>query len=309
MPKSKSKASVRVARPRPQSSRPQHKSYDDDIVRFYSGRSDTFRMPDHTTAPSATMRVAQDVSLTTNANGDALVLLSPVLSTAQGNFAVTAGTLGAAANWTAHPQQASIMSFAKRAKINAWRITVLYIGAEATTQGVMFMGLTNDTSVLNGISMNSIKPQMKAFTMKPGGRYTFYVPLNAFQNPELPQSSSFGTEAWPTVILYFNGLPPSAQPILMRDVRACEYYPEMASSPALHLETEPHDPVGMAEAGSFPGVAAEEAEDSGPSWASKLGAATYDFMLGGAGRMAQREGDRAVLRNHLQARNIGHIEF
>jgi len=145
--------------------------------------------------------------------------------------------------------------------------------------------------------------------MKPGGTWTFYVPMLSTPVLEQVSGGNFMTETWPSMFLFFRGLPASSSVLLVRDVRCLEFYPELSAVPLIDLKSEPYDPVGMAEAGIFPGVAQENGSDEGPTWAEKLGKATYNFVGGVAAGFAERNAAREVIRDHMMGNRIHMLEL
>jgi len=186
---------------------------------------------------------------------------------------------------------------------------VSYVGTEQNASGIMYVGSTANYGGMASQLMLSYQPQAQSFPMKAGGSWTFYVPMNSFPAYEAVTGVGFMTEAWPAFFLFWRGLPASTSPIVVRDVRAVEYYPEISSLPFVDLKSEPYDPVGFAEAGMFPGTAQENGTDEGPSWASKLGKATYDFVGGVAAGFAERNAAREVLREHMMGGRIQVLEL
>lgn len=271
----------------------------DPVVSFYDGASNAFRLADIATAATALYAMSEDLTVAANVNGDAAVGFLPNLQNSQNACVVTAGSL--AATWTAtqHPQYATLAANASRLRMTGWRITVRYVGPEATASGTMYVGTSlGFTQNMISSGLSNYTPVMRPYALRAGGEWTFYAPMLGSPDFERDSTTAFNNYFGGMVFL-FRGLPASVSPLIIRSERSVEYIPELALTSLVTSLPEPYDPVQQAEAGVLSGTAQGNSDDAGGAWAAKVANAQRMLLQGatGAAVVAARE----LLRRHLGA--------
>lgn len=295
MPASKSKANARAARRVPRS-----ELSPDPVASFYSGAANAFRLADPATAATALYAMSEDVTVTSNGNGDAAVGFLPNLQNSQNVNSVLAGNLAASWTVTQHPQYATLTANASRVRLTGWRITVRYVGAEATAAGTMYVGTSlGFTTTMISSGMANFTPVMKAYTLRAGGTWTFYAPMLGLPDFERDSATTFNNYFGGMVFL-FRGLPTSTGALIIRSERSVEYLPELSLTSLVSCVPEPYDPVREAEAGVLSGTAQDSEDDKGTQWVQHVAQAQKLLLQGGTAIAVA--GAREVLRRHLGAR-------
>lgn len=252
------------------------------------------------TAATALFPMVADVNITSNANGCAAAGVLSSLDTYSNTF--VASTLAATNTLAPMPQKAQLLANCAKARVTGIRVTLRYIGPEGTTAGQLFVGncAQPDNTVRNG-PITSFTPYMRQYALVPGGEWTFYLPM--FSNsPDFEDlaATRFQNDHWGGLAIIIAGVSASATLMAMRINASVEYIPELSFYTMVTSESEPYDPVGLAEAGYLAGVGVSGPPQTTLKWSPQLKTAVASLLQGGTAVAAVAA--RAWLQNHMRDR-------
>lgn len=275
MPRSKSKARARAVSGKGRSAlSPGVRS----VVAFYEGSAKPFRLPDAYRGPTAVKTLIHDA--TSPAATQFGIGFYPSLAAHQQNVAVTAGNLAATWTPTAHSQLSLMTTNALRARVNAMRVTVTYVGKATDACGTLYVGSSNTFSTtMISASLASYSGTMKLFPLEAGRTYTFYASQfgeSAFENPATV-GSFMGNGSG--LVFLVSGSTGVAGVLNFRTEVVSEYITDGLGSSLAELRAEPYDQLGVIAAGVLSG---QDSTTKGEGWASSIVEGAAKLAWGGA---------------------------
>jgi len=224
----------------------------DPLLAFRLGSDSPLRLPDESAEPTAATVLRNEYTLTSSANGDIVFAECPPLASALRTFTITAGAVSAAAD-TAHPQRTAFLAEARYARLVAWRVQIVYIGAEQESAGYLSCSTKHPNDVPIGALLDGLHTGAPAQVRATDG---LIVHGNFLQTPrwEDPNSATFmygGT--YQMIVIACSGLPPSKPVLRVRVSRFMEYVPVEGALAEGELMHEPVNPAAMAVHGQLSG--------------------------------------------------------
>lgn len=268
MVKSKSKQTARVAY---SGGLPAHPGLrqKDALLAYRLGEEAPLRLPDSENTPSAATVLRSEYTVGSDAAGHAVFGELHTLDTAKAVWTVTAGSTGLATT-TAHPQYAAITGEARFARMVAYKVQVLYIGAEQTAAGYLsFQEVPNGADISNS-TVDSLHTGADVQVRAHDGLEVF---VDYYQPPryEAPTSSDFMKSTFPVAAFIASGLPASTASLFrVRVTRFVEYLPLGGSLAEGETNHEPHNPGALAVHGELSGRATSVKRTNEPGWAQKV---------------------------------------
>lgn len=267
MPRSKSKQNVLAVRSgRPANARrenapqratrlPLHPALGQlpDIVRYRMGETIPLRLPDESNDPSAAKVLKSEYTVSSDAAGHAVFGEQYNLSGSRCSWTVTAGTTGTT-NTTVHPQNTAFQTEARVARMVAYRVSVMYIGAEQTSAGYLSYEEKVLVSDVASLSVDALHTGNEVQVKAQDG-LVVYVDYTQQPRWEDPTVATFCQYTFPCACFIASGLPVSTPVFRVKVERFLEYLPNEGVLSEGELNHEPHDPGALSAHGALSGTA------------------------------------------------------
>lgn len=234
------------------------------------------RLPDEYTSPTNAIKLTEEYTITTSADGYAVFSVAPALSRAKYTNAVTvtAGVASTAAiTYTAHPDYTTFTTNFLYARTVAMQITISYIAPPMTASGrLIWIESGNIGATTNVADLSTLLDDGESTPLIDGK----IVRPRPTQTPRLEDSTmpAFGYATWPVHDFIIVGALANAPVVSVRVTRHVEAISLKNAITRGEAKVEPFNPDAMAMSANM-GTAGK----SGPS---KAGSAMSKAALGAA---------------------------
>lgn len=205
------------------------------------GAETAVRLPDEHAEPTAATVLPDDITITPNAQGDFVLVVSHRLGTFQP--VITAGVTAASATILSTGRQAAFAASARLARTVKTKVQVMYIGAEQTSSG--YISVTRKTNLFDSLSfpMSALHSLAERQVRAQEG-VTVYVGHRQTPRFEDPTASTFMEGTVPVLVIAGSGLPNIAC-IKVRILRFLEFLPAEGDLFEGETQPEPHNPASL----------------------------------------------------------------
>lgn len=252
MPNSKSKSNARAARTRGKGApragalaKHPGMSTPHPGLAWKLGGSEAFRLPDDVSDQTAVTVLRNEFTLSSNANGDLVTLILPSLAITRYDCTIVGTQVSTTGAGVAHPQSTSFNNDTKRARMNAYRVTVTYIGAELESAGYVSSFQRNEEAadVVNAF-MDNLHTHANIQHRATEGLLVeaTYTQTPRWEDPAAVSTINFMKDTFPYVAIVASGLPLSKPVFRVKVERVMEYLPKEGALSEGDVAFEPHDP-------------------------------------------------------------------
>lgn len=251
MPKSTSKSIVRAARSGGLAVHPALAS-PDPLLQYRLGSEQPLRLPDTYNAPTAATVLRSEYTLTSDGAGHLAWAENFSTKNAKSVWTVTAGSLSATASNTDHPQQTAFAAEARSARMIAYKIQVMYIGAEQTSAGYLSFSEKYSTSDVNSLTIDGLHT---GSIIQVPAEEGLLVHVDFTQEPrwEDPSTTTFMQNTFPFAFFTASGLPFTTAVFRVRVARFMEYLPVEGAIAENNVAHEPSNPAALSVHGELSG--------------------------------------------------------